>query len=129
MKKLFFILLALSAITFVVTSCSDDDDNDLNLDKIVGKWMCVKSTDTYQGTTVEGLLVGAQVVINANGTYSSTAESFGKTGTYVYNGETFTAKNTNGETFIIKAMVHNNDMNWEGTSSTGVSFNYSFKRE
>ncbi|MBP5514150.1 MAG: hypothetical protein J6Y04_05190 [Bacteroidaceae bacterium] len=99
------------------------------MDKIEGTWMCVKSLDTHQGTTVEGLLVGAQIVIKANGTYTSSAETFGKLGTYIYNGETFTTKSISGNTFVIKVTFYKYDMNLVGTTSNGVSFSYSFKRE
>ena len=113
----------------MLTACGDDDEDTIDLNSIVGTWMCVKSTDKYQGQSVEGLLVGAQVTIYSNGTYTSTAESFGLSGTYTYNGETFTAKSKSGDTFVIKATVNNNNMYWSGTASNGVSFSYNFKRE
>ena len=113
----------------IMVACGDDENESVNLNKIEGTWMCVKSTDTYQGRSVDDLLVGAEITINSNGTYTSTAESFGRSGTYTYNGETFTAKNTNGDTFVVKVTVKGNDMNWVGTASNGVSFNYGFKRE
>ena len=69
--------------------------------------MCVESQDTSNGQTYEGLLVGAQITIRNNGTYTSTSTSFGSSGTYVLNENTITAKN-NTKTFTLN----------EGTSAT-----------
>lgn len=55
MKKIFFILLAFVAITFVATSCSDDDEKDPN-EFFYGEWRQLKSRITY-------------FVFNADGTY------------------------------------------------------------
>ncbi|MBO4612854.1 MAG: lipocalin family protein [Bacteroidaceae bacterium] len=130
MKKILFwsmMLLMVMALP-VMVACGDDEDT-VDLNEIEGTWMCVKSTDSYQGQSVDGLLVGAEITIRSNGTYTSTSDNFGRSGTYTYNGETFTAKSNTGDTFIVKIKVKGNDMNWVGTASNGVSFNYSFKRE
>lgn len=129
LKRWSTLLLLVMALPLMVACGSDDDDSGVDLNKIVGTWMCVKSTDTMQGISAEDQFVGVQVTIRDNGTYSSTAESFGRSGTYTYNGETFTAKSSSGKTFIVKATVNKNDMRWTGTASNGVSFDYSFKRE
>ena len=123
------VLLMVMALPLVMACGNDDDEGGVDLNQIVGTWMCVKSTDSYQGRSVDGLLVGAEVTINSNSTYTSTAESFGRSGTYTYNGETFTAKSSAGDTFIVKVSVSKNDMRWIGTASNGVSFDYTFKRE
>ena len=91
--------------------------------------MCVESYDTSYGETYSGLLVGAQITIKSDGTYTSTASSFGASGTYVINQNTITARNNRNETFVVSVTIKGNSMKWEGTSSTGVKFKYTFKKE
>ncbi|MBQ5872455.1 MAG: lipocalin family protein, partial [Bacteroidaceae bacterium] len=88
----------------------------------------VKSTDTYQGMSQDGLLVGAQIKINENGTFTSTSYNFGRSGTYTYKGNQITAKSSAG-TFVVTVTIDGDKMTWRGTSSTGVSFQYVFQRE
>ena len=130
MKKItkWGMMLLMLFVLPMMVACGDDDE-EIDLNEIVGTWMCVKSVDSYQGQSANGLLVGAEVTIYSNGTYTSTAESFGNKGTYSYNGETFTAKSVGGDVFVISVSVKGNDMRWKGTASSGVSFDYSFKRE
>ena len=128
-------LLHLMAVTIVAMlgfsffSCSNDDDSQIDIADAVGTWMCVESQDTSNGQTYEGLLVGAQITIRNNGTYTSTSTSFGSSGTYVLNENTITAKNNYGDTFIVKVTIKGNRMTWSGTASTGVNFKYVFARE
>ena len=65
MKKLFVFLALMLPIVCSLCACSssDDDNENIDINSAVGTWMCTKSTDTYQGYTSEGLLVGAQIVI------------------------------------------------------------------
>jgi hypothetical protein len=100
----------------------------LDVSDAIGTWMCVESLDTSYGYTFSGLLVGAQISIKSDGTYTSKSPNFGTTGTYVVKGNNITARNSNGDTFIIKIIVLANRMTWEGTSSTGVNFKYIFNR-
>lgn len=119
-------------MALVAVSCSSDDDQDsktINLADAVGTWMCTESSDTSYGRTYTGLLVGAQITINANGTYTSTASSFGESGTFTINGQNITAINSNGDTFIVTASINGDRMKWSGTASTGVQFDYVFIRE
>lgn len=131
MKRWSTVLLMVMALPLLMACGSDDDENDakVELNQIVGTWMCVKSTDTMHGISAQDQFVGVRVTINSDGTYSSTAESFGLSGSYAYNGDTFTAQSRGGKTFVINATVGKYDMRWKGTASNGVSFDYSFKRE
>lgn len=123
-------IMLVSALSVTFTSCGDDDDavDPLNVQDAVGTWICVESHDTSYGQTYDGLLVGALITIMDNGTYTSTAPSFGENGTYVVKENTITAKNSSGDTFVVTVSVKNNRMTWEGTSSTGVNFQYIFKK-
>lgn len=137
MKKLYYylgIIILFSIASFSIISCGDDDDKtptitQKNVEDSIGTWMCTSSYDTYQGKTYEGLLVGAQIVIKSDGTYTSTADSFGYSGRYVINEDNIIATNNRGETFVVVAQVNGNKMVWQGTSSRGVSFTYTFARE
>ena len=94
--------------------------------------MCVQSTDTYRGQSVTGLLVGTEITIKADGTYTSTASSstsvMGKSGTYTINGNTITAR-TSGYTFVMTVSFNGNRMTWDGTATNGVNFHYIFQKE
>ena len=126
--RLTAIMLA-SALTLSFSSCSKDDVVEpLNVQDAVGTWICTESHDTSYGQTYDGLLVGALITIMDNGTYTSTASTFGKTGTYVIKENTITAKNESDDTFVVTVCIKNNRMTWDGTSSTGVNFQYVFKR-
>lgn len=132
MKKqlllLTMMLLPMMAMMSVLSACSSDDDDTIDINEAAGLWMCTQSKDTYQGKTYDGLLVGAEIYIMNNGTYTSTASTFGNKGTYVLSGNQITAKSSAG-TFVVTAKVKGDKMTWDGTSSTGVSFEYVFQRE
>lgn len=132
--NLFGYVIATVLVACTLFSCGSDEKNaetetQVNIDEAVGTWMCTSSSDTYQGNTHTGLLVGAQVTIKNDGTYTSTSNSIGAKGSYTMNGDTFTVKNSSGDTFVVKVSVNGNTMTWQGTSSTGVSFNYVFAKE
>ena len=113
----------------VIVACGSDDVNDNLVTSAIGTWMCTQSTDTYKGYASQGLLVGAQVNIKSNGTYTSTAPTFGYSGSYTIKGNTITARSNSGDTFVVTASVSGDKMTWKGTSSTGVTFTYIFVRE
>lgn len=132
-----------SALTLVmltmslVMSCGDDDKgnggsktptgNDL-VKKATGTWICTQSTDTKNGKTYEGLMVGNEVTINADFTYSSTSQDFGYNGTYSVADDKISAHSNNGKTFVITASVIGNQMTWKGASGNNVTFSYTFQR-
>ena len=117
----------------MMTACGgDDNDGNIDVNQAVGTWMCVQSTDTYRGQSVTGLLVGTEITIKADGTYTSTASSstsvMGKSGTYTINGNTITAR-TSGYTFVMTASFNGNRMTWDGTATNGVNFHYIFQKK
>ncbi|MCH5307433.1 MAG: lipocalin family protein [Prevotella sp.] len=133
-KTLGIWMLAVTMILQVMACSKDSEDNStVNVSEAVGTWMCVESTDTYRGVSYTGLMVGTEVIIRSDGTFSSTASSstsvMGQSGTYAINGNTITAKNANGFTFVVTATIGANKMTWKGTASNGVSFYYIFQRE
>ena len=125
-KLLSFLLFAL--VLPMIVACSNDESEPFDIKKAVGTWMCIKSTDTYQGTSYDGLLVGTQINIKENGTFTSTSYNFGKSGTYTHRENQITAKSSAG-TFVVTVTIDGDKMTWKGTSSTGVNFHYVFQRE
>lgn len=120
----------------LMMSCGGDDEgeggsetgSDL-INKAIGTWMCTQSKDTGLGQTYNGLMVGKEVTIKADGTYTSTDQSFGYTGNYTVNGNKITARSNDGSTFVITVTVRGDQMTWDGTASNGVTFKYVFVRE
>ena len=137
MKRLGFISILLLATLMVpmMVSCGDDEektevvsDGEL-ISKAIGTWMCVQSTDKQNGQSYDGLMVGKEVTINTGGTYTSTSQSFGYTGTYSVNGNTVTVKSNSGGTFVITVTFSGKRMVWDGAANNGVTFKYIFDRE
>ena len=133
MKNFKYMRLSLMMMVVVMTACGgDDNDGNIDVNQAVGTWMCIQSTDTYRGQSVTGLLVGTEITIKADGTYTSTASSstsvMGKSGTYTINGNTITAR-TSGYTFVMTASFNGNRMTWDGTATNGVNFHYIFQKE
>ena len=135
MKKisilLFFSAIVFSALSLV--SCGGDDETSGGggenvISNAIGTWMCTQSTDTQQGYSAQGLMVGKEITINYDGTYVSTAPSFGYSGTYVASGNLITARSSAG-TFVVSVSISGDRMVWDGTASNGVSFRYVFTRE
>ena len=135
MKKMKLLLMltimmvAALCVGFVSCKSESETKEPINIADAIGTWMCVESYDTTLGQTYNGLLVGAQITIKNDGTYTSTASSFGTSGTYVVNENTITARNNRNETFVVSVTIKGSRMTWEGTSSTGVKFKYTFSKE
>ena len=138
MKKLkIWSMMMLAAMTMsVATSCGGDDDvinnNPTSDDLIIkasGKWMCTQSVDVQGGQSYQGLMVGKEITINPNGTYTSTAPTFGYNGTYTVSGNKITAHSDAGGTFLINVTISGDRMTWDGTANNGVTFRYIFERE
>ena len=133
--KTISLFVALLCSMFVVSSCGSDNDNDDGardsqlIAEASGTWMCIESTDTQQsGYDVENLMIGKEVTIKKDGTFTSTSPSFGKSGTFTVSGNSITAKSEVG-TFVVTVTVSGNKMTWEGTASNGVRFRYVFQKE
>ena len=125
------VMLVVSVTAMVFTSCSSDDDGDgsngFNAQEVFGTWTCTASTDKMDGQTITGYMVGKMITIKEDGKFTSTSSSIGN-GTWVLNGNQITATNTSGDTFCITLVVSGNTMKWNGTSSQGVSFNYTWMK-
>ena len=132
--KLLSMLLTILMIPLMV-SCGSDDEKDSTpsgddlIIKASGTWMCTQSVDTQNGKSYQGLMVGKEVTISPNGTYTSTASTFGYSGTYTVSGNKITAHSDAGGTFLINVSISGDRMTWDGTANNGVSFRYIFERE
>ena len=128
------VMLMVITLPALVACGGDDDNNDSGardselVSKAIGTWMCIESSDTYGGYTSTGLMVGKEVTINKNGTFTSTSSTFGASGTYTISGNQITAK-SNAGTFVVTVNISGNKMVWNGTASNGVTFHYVFQRE
>ena len=125
-------MLVVSVSVVLFTSCSSDDDGDgskdINVHEVVGTWTCTASTDKVDGKPITGYMVGESITISEDGKFSSTASSIGN-GTWELNGNKMSAKNNYGDTFSAPIVVSGNKMKWSGSSSQGVSFNYTWKKD
>lgn len=124
-------MLVVSVTMMFFTACSSDDDGDgskdINVQEVVGTWTCTASTDYVNGKPITGYMVGESITISADGKFSSTTSSIGN-GTWELNGNQISAKNTYGDTFSATLIVSGNTMKWSGTSSQGISFNYTWEK-
>ena len=122
-------MLVVSVTAMFFTSCSSDDDGDkdVQVQEVVGTWTCTASTDKVDGKPITGYMVGESITISEDGKFSSTASSIGN-GIWELNGNKMSAKNTYGDTFSATIVVSGNKMKWSGSSSQGVSFNYTWKK-
>ena len=124
-------MLIVSVTVMLFTSCSSDDDEDgskdINVQEVVGTWTCTASTDKVDGKSITGYMVGESIIITEEGKFYSTTSSIGN-GTWELIGNKISAKNTYGDTFSITIVVSGNKMKWSGSSSQGVSFNYTWKK-
>jgi hypothetical protein len=132
--KLLSMLLTILMVPMMV-SCGGDDEKDNTpsgddlIIKASGTWMCTQSVDAQNGKSYQGLMVGKEITINPNGTYTSTAPTFGYSGTYTVSGNKITARSDAGDTFLINVSISGDRMTWDGTANNGVSFRYIFERE
>lgn len=115
-----------------VTSCGSDGDDYLDNNTIItkssviGTWMCTDSEDTQAGVTVKDLLVGVQITLKDDNTFTSNGSTIGR-GTWTLSGNEVTAYSNVG-TFVLTASVSGNTMKWVGTASNGVKFRYTFRK-
>ena len=132
--KILSMMLTILMVPMMIACGGDDEkDNTPSGDDLIikasGTWMCTQSVDAMNGQSLQGLMVGKEITINPNGTYTSTAPTFGYSGTYTVSGNKITAHSDAGGTFIINVSISGDRMTWEGTASNGVSFRYIFERE
>ncbi len=122
------LVVAVTAMAF--TSCSSDDgdgDKNINVQEVVGTWTCTASTDSKDGVSTTGYMVNKSITISEDGKFTSTSSTIGN-GTWTLNGNQISAKNTYGYTFNATLIVNGSTMVWNGTSSSGYSFNYTWKK-
>lgn len=124
-------MLVMSVTVMFFMSCSSDDDGDgskdINVQEVVGTWTCTASTDKVDGKSITGYMVGESIIITEEGKFYSTTSSIGN-GTWELIGNKISAKNTYGETFSVTIVVSGDKMKWSVSSSQGVSFNYTWKK-
>ena len=138
MKKIknliYLCIVTLASLT--LSSCGGDDDGNNGgatggdlISKAIGTWMCIQSTDQQGSNSYQSLMVGKEITIYANGTYTSTSSSFGYAGTYSVSGNKITAHSNSGGTFVITVTFSGEKMSWSGTANNGVTFYYIFDKE
>ena len=131
--KIWSMTMLMAMMLPLVTSCSKDSEESASgadlVSQAVGTWMCTASRDTQtNGLSYDGLMLGKQITIKSDGTFTSTAPTFGYTGTYTVSGNKITARSSSG-TFVVTVSIKGDTMTWNGTASNGVRFNYTFVRE
>ncbi len=122
------LVVAVTAMAF--TSCGSDDgdgDKNINVQEVVGTWTCTASTDSKDGVSTTDHMVNKSITISEDGKFTSTSSTIGN-GTWTLNGNQISAKNTYGDTFNATLIVNGSTMVWNGTSSSGYSFNYTWKK-
>ena len=131
--RIWSMMMLVAMMMPLVASCSKDSDDSPQdgelISQAVGTWMCTASRDTQtNGLSYDGLMLGKQITIKSDGTFTSTAPTFGYTGTYTVSGNKITARSSSG-TFVVTVSIKGDTMTWNGTASNGVRFNYTFVRE
>ena len=131
--RIWSMMMLVAMMLPLVASCSKDSDDSAQDGELIsqagGTWMCTASRDTQtNGLSYDGLMLGKQITIKSDGTFTSTAPTFGYTGTYTVSGNKITAKSSSG-TFVVTVSIKGDTMTWNGTASNGVRFNYTFVRE
>ncbi len=136
MKKTIFVLSLLVACVLAVglSSCSSDDSGDkptppqpIVITDIIGTWQCTFSVDNFEGISEQGLMVGKQVTLKEDGTYTTTSPTLGLQGTYTLSGNTITAQSTTGTCTIMVTLI-DETMHWSGSTPDGFTFEYKFAR-
>lgn len=133
MKKMVLLMSLMAGLLVSVmsfSSCSSDSDSapvNINVDDIVGTWVCTKSTDVVNGEAIDGYMVGKYLQINEGGTYTSDSGTMGS-GIWVLNGNNITVKNTNNSVTINATVsLSGGTLRLKGISQ-GISFDYTFKQ-
>ena len=135
MKKNVFLVLMSVLVCAGFAACGGDDNNDQSVDlsKMVGTWVCTASQDwwtTDKGSgDVSGAMVGVELTINSDGTYKSSSSRFGLSGKWSASGSSFSAKSSSGRTMSGSVAVGSNSMRLTGSTTDGYTFDYSFERK
>lgn len=95
----------------------------------IGTWKCTQSTDTWQnGNSYTGLMVGKEITIKNDGTYTSTSSDFGTSGSYTISGNKIIANSISGSMFDITVTFSGDNMTWNGVTNNGITFKYVFQK-
>ena len=115
-----------------LTGCGSDDDDtpvvNINVRDFIGNWVCTASTDTWQGQSHEGLMVGKQLQIMEGGKYYSTSSDMGREGTWSISGNKISVTPIDGRTITATVTINGNTLILSGTTSENVTFTYTFIR-
>lgn len=132
MKKSFYYFgLFVAMFVCVVSFCAcgdDDDDAPSDITLAYGTWVCTSSTDSNGSDSYKDLFVGETLTINSDNTYSSSSSSFGRTGTWAVNGNTFIATSSSGKSVSATFTVSSSTLKLSGKASNGYNFNYTFTK-
>ncbi len=131
-RNILAVLVTMAISTLLFAACSSNNDENentiINIAEVIGLWTCTESIDKMNGQSATGIMVGKTVIVYADGRFTSNASTIGN-GTWVLCGNQISAKNTYGDTFNVSLKVSGNTMNWDGTSTRGVSFNYTWRKK
>lgn len=131
LSALFFIAAFMFVTTFLTSCSSNSGDIEAPVDAsiYIGSWVCTSSTDVNEktGHSSSNLLKDQSIVINSNGTYTSSSANFGYKGTYTLVGNTLTVITNTGQTIILSISYRSGIMIWEG-SVNGYRIHYEFSK-
>lgn len=66
---LFFMIVSMLSVGLV--SCGSDSDNEkesIDVDNVIGIWICTASHDSWDGGSEEGYMVNKYLIVNSDGT-------------------------------------------------------------
>lgn len=133
-KRLFLGVLSFMIVSMLsvgLVSCGSDSDNEkesIDVDNVIGIWICTASHDSWDGGSEEGYMVNKYLIVNSDGTYESSSKSMGN-GSYVISGNKLTAKTTSGRTITATVSINGNTLILNGSTDDGYKFNYTFVRD
>lgn len=131
MKKTMLLLglvagLLVSVVSF--SSCSKDDDPaPIDVEKVIGYWYCVSSTDNVDGEVVKGYMEGKWLNVQEDGTYTSNSTQMDH-GTWTLTGNRITVKNS-FMTITATVSLSGPILRLVGSTSEGTTFDYTFRND
>lgn len=121
------ILMAFVSVCFL--ACSKSSDDPVDVASVVGSWVCIASTDSWDGGSTTGYMVDEVLTVKSDGTYQSTSSSMGLSGTWTLTGNSFSAKSSSGRIFNASVSVSSTTLQMNGSTNDGYKFNYTFKKK
>ena len=118
--------LLVSVVSF--SSCSKDDDPaPIDVEKVIGYWCCVSSTDNVDGEVVKGYMEGKWLNVQEDGTYTSNSTQMDH-GTWTLTGNRITVKNS-FMTITATVSLSGPILRLVGSTSEGTTFDYTFRND